>query len=322
MQPGTGLGLAIVNSIVRSESINGQVDISSTEGVGTEIRVTFDAAHADEDRTLSHPDKMDILGRIPTVTLIGFDPGSRGNNLLREVLIKYLTQWWGFSVVEDSEQEPADIALLNEDVTPMLDEASERGIRRPFVLLTSTRLDTKHSAIHEFDRMGGFCRVVTKPVGPSRLRQVLRACIQWVAFREGSARNSPTMQTPDSQRSATMSQFVSFGAEPPMSTLISRHASQEGDISSSSGRPRMMTRAKTYHPLLRTMTPSAGSSQDLQPSAELPSSPGNSTVIVGNGGTLLKSSIGTFDAKRGRTKVLIIEDNKILRELLCVYLPA
>lgn len=35
LQTGTGLGLAIVNSIIRSDSVNGKVDVWSSEGLST-----------------------------------------------------------------------------------------------------------------------------------------------------------------------------------------------------------------------------------------------------------------------------------------------
>ena len=38
-------------------------------------------------------------------------------------------------------------------------------------------------------------------------------------------------------------------------------------------------------------------------------------IAVGSGGTLLKSSVGTLDAKKP-VRVLVVEDNTILRNLL------
>lgn len=315
MQPGTGLGLAIVNSIVRSDSINGKVDISSTEGVGTEIRVTFDATTIPgEDTPVSNSDKMNLMNRTPTISLVGFDDGSKGTALLREVVIKYLTQWWGFDVIEDPSI-PSDIVLLNEDLAPLLEAVTEGDTRRPFVILTSARLDMKTGAVYDFGRTGGFCRVVNKPAGPSRLRQVLRACIQWIAFREGDLQASPSTPAPDGQRSVTIPQRLVFAQDTSLPGLV-RHTSQDGNLPTPNSRPRMIPRAKTYHPILRTRTPPPMTSSTTP--LELPSSPGDSTVLVGNAGTLLKSSLGSFEGRRGRLRVLLIEDNQILRDLLYV----
>src|ERR1700733_3717789 len=85
LQTGTGLGLAIVNSIVRSESVGGKVDVWSEEGVGTEIKVTFMAETLeDEDTTDSGPMKFDDPQRPPTVSLTGFDQTHDGSRLLSE----------------------------------------------------------------------------------------------------------------------------------------------------------------------------------------------------------------------------------------------
>lgn len=51
--------------------------------------------------------------------------------------------------------------------------------------------------------------------------------------------------------------------------------------------------------------------------AESSSSIGDGTINVGAGGTLLKSSVGTLD-RQGRVRVLVVEDNQILRDLLYV----
>jgi hypothetical protein len=44
----------------------------------------------------------------------------------------------------------------------------------------------------------------------------------------------------------------------------------------------------------------------------------NSTVTIGTDGILLESSIRTLDLNRPRPKVLVVEDNNILRNLLYV----
>jgi len=43
-------------------------------------------------------------------------------------------------------------------------------------------------------------------------------------------------------------------------------------------------------------------------------------VTVGTGGILLKSSIGTVDSSTLRARVLVVEDNRILRDLLMKWL--
>ena len=52
LQTGTGLGLAIVNSIVRSRSVDGKVDVWSAEGVGTEIKKVLELQSEQHVNTL------------------------------------------------------------------------------------------------------------------------------------------------------------------------------------------------------------------------------------------------------------------------------
>jgi hypothetical protein len=75
---------------------------------------------------------------------------------------------------------------------------------------------------------------------------------------------------------------------------------------------------------LRSTTTPSMASNVLPPtveSDEAPSSPAlngtaTSTVSVGTGGTLLKSSVGTIDTTEHQFRVLVVEDNSILRNLL------
>ena len=99
LQSGTGLGLVIVNSIIRPDSVNGHVEVSSTEGAGTEIRITFNAA-VPEDEQPPETKKLELHeGKRPMASMIGFDDRSRGTNLLRDVVRRYLTEWWGFDII-------------------------------------------------------------------------------------------------------------------------------------------------------------------------------------------------------------------------------
>lgn len=314
LQSGTGLGLAIVNSIIRSDSVNGHVDVSSTEGVGTEIRITFDATVPDDEQSLD-TEKIESQGPLPSVSMIGFDDATKGTALLRDVIGKYLSSWWGFEIVPTSSESVGDILVLNEDATMISDAVTQKDTSRPFVLLTSSRADTEVMGIvYDFERMGGFCRVVAKPVGPSRLRQVVKACVHMINFRE-SQRTTPHSSTPGSARSSTLPSFQPYSPEPglPMAGM-SRRTSQDSQHPS---RPRILPRAHTFHPTLptaRTSSPSLSSAPSAQ---EYPSSPGDTTITVGVGGTLLKTSIGSLE-RQGRVRVLVVEDNQILRDLLYV----
>ncbi|KAH8118230.1 hypothetical protein DFH11DRAFT_1724183 [Phellopilus nigrolimitatus] len=275
LQSGTGLGLAIVNSIIRSESVNGQVEVSNEK--------------------LSEFEKLEIQGKQPTISMIGFDDGSKGTTLLRKVVMEYLTSWWGFEIVPVSSGTQGDILVLNED-TRLISQAIEaKDIFHPFVLLTSSRADAGTMAtVYDFERSGGFCRLVSKPAGPSRLRQVLKACVHMIHFRDNSQHSTPLAHSPEASRPSTMPPLSFFPESVPGHVGVLRRLSQESSAQNPL-RPRMMPRAATFNPTL-------------------------SGRIGTRWGTLLKSSMNVGHQTQGRTRVLVVEDNQILRDLLIRWL--
>ncbi len=193
MQTGTGLGLAIVNSIVQSRGVDGKVDVWSAENVGTEIKVTFSAETVEQDGL--SPKVSDTLNsdleHPLRVSLVGFDDPHRGVQLLRKVLTHYLVSWWKFRIAPPGS--PGDIVVANEDLSTLQLAIERRDTRQPFVFLTVSRGE-KHlmTTVTEFERLGGFCRILYKPGGPSRLRQALQLCIHALKI---SRRSSPAPET-------------------------------------------------------------------------------------------------------------------------------
>ncbi|KLO17145.1 hypothetical protein SCHPADRAFT_847062 [Schizopora paradoxa] len=320
LNPGTGLGLAIVNSIIRSESVNGQVDVNSTEGVGTEIRITFDAGIPEDEPPIAEPERFDIHGKQPTATLLGFDDGTKGTTLLRNVMEMYLKTWWGFEVIDAESGSLGDVLIVNEDVSRLVTALEEKDLQRPFILLASGRADANIMAtIYDFDRIGGFCRLVAKPVGPSRLRQVLKACIGMITFRESSRRSTPSSRSFEANRSSTIPGPISPSSDVLAGpSAMSRRVSQETGMHSVS-RPRLGPRAQTFHPVLPVSRPSSSRASPVISPAALPESQNELTITVGSGGTLLKKSVGTLE-KQGKINILVVEDNEILRSLLSKWL--
>jgi len=174
LQTGTGLGLAIVSSIVTSEVVGGKVDVWSQEGVGTEIKVTFNA-EVDDDEFGELNDMEPIpheTGPLPVISLIGFDGSHQGTSRLKKIFRSYLEDWWQFNVVADLQK--SNIVILNEEVEPVIMATENQDTSRPFIILSAGRgsLPIMHVAT-EHERIGGFCRILYKPGGPSRLRSIL-----------------------------------------------------------------------------------------------------------------------------------------------------
>ncbi|KAK7044175.1 hypothetical protein VNI00_007895 [Paramarasmius palmivorus] len=323
LQTGTGLGLAIVNSIVTSESVGGKVDVWSEEGVGTEIKVTFHADLPDEtDEAIpaseTGPFKFDDPYHPPTVSLVGFESDHKGVELLRGVLKNYLVSWWGFDIKE-SKSEYGDIVIVNEDVTPITAATERRDTSRPFIVLSASRGSPAiMSVASEHERIGGFCRVIYKPGGPSRIRSVLKLCLHAMKFVAGPSQSS-TPASSESRIEASAQRPINYKASPSETIyLATRRNSEETATFQSLQRPLMDRRSATVHP-----TSSTSWTTDTAPVEESDESTESDTVeiAVGSGGTLLKSSVGTIQSEH-KAKILVVEDNNILRNLLVKWLTS
>ncbi|KAF7330327.1 Histidine kinase [Mycena venus] len=312
LQTGTGLGLAIVNSIVKSESVNGKVDVWSEEGIGTEIKVIFTAQIPSDEETVSEmePFKFDDPIHPVTVSLVGFEDEHKGVQLLHTVIQTYLVSWWGFEV-RPPEQDYGEIVILNEDVEPVKKATAERNTSRPFVILSTLRGNPGVMAIaSEHERIGGFCRIIYKPGGPSRLYALLKLCLHAIKIGR-SGGSSPHQEHEQDEPVAAI-------------THVPRRNSEETrHVWASSSRPTMSPRSSTAHPLM------AQSWQALSSMAEKEEPPVieedgeiDTTINIGPGGTLLRSSMGTISSEERRFRVLVVEDNSILRNLLVKWLTS
>jgi len=300
LQTGTGLGLAIVNSIITSENVDGTVDVWSEEGVGTEIKVAFPAENASNGPQEQDTQSFRDDDRLPTVSLVGFDNTHKGIKLLYDTTRNYLTTWWGFEVVDDG-----DIVILNDDRAPVVAATERRDTSRPFIFLSAARGDpTIMSIASEYERIGGFCRILYKPGGPSRLRVILKLCVHALKISQSRSPSPITTWNGDMGHGSTNAKERSVSG-----SSIPRRNSDATYIRS---RPGMTPRSSTAHPLpmVQQLLPSASESVET---ADLDTPV--PTITLGSGGTLLKSSVGTLDSER-RFRVLVVEDNGILRNLL------
>ena len=318
MQTGTGLGLAIVHSIAQSKGVDGKVDVWSAENVGTEIKVTFSAEAVEEDEP--SPKVTDTLkqGRPTKISLVGFDDHHRGVQLLRRVLTHYLVSWWDFQITPPSSL--GDIVIANEDLSALQLAIERRETSRPFILLTVHRGERHLTAtVTEFERLGGFCRILYKPGGPSRLRHALKFCIHALKI---SRRSSPTPEITHHPSS----HITSSPSDLPAG--VTRRNSEEPTPAvqhSDMRRPSLGRRAITVHPVT---TWSGMPIHDEEDDGSQPDRAGrvrsmsqsqtstSPTIPVGDtGGSLLKSSIGALESRKN-VRVLVVEDNSILRNLL------
>jgi hypothetical protein len=321
LQTGTGLGLAIVNSIVQSDSVGGKVEVWSEEGVGTEIKVIFtaEAVDDDDDGANMEPLTFDDPAHLPTVSLIAFKAGHKGVELLRAVLSSYLTTWWGFVVQQNDNS--GDIIIINEDPTLVQVATHRRDISRPFIVLSASRGDAKILAIaNDHERIGGFCRVLYKPGGPSRLRSALKICLNILKIRSRRDSPSPYGQPAElfpNDAIVELHRHDHSAAQPPKP----RHHTGKDMLSHTEdlGLTTPPVDIPGARPLSGIQELEEPSSSTLQGFAADLKSTGSPTIPIGSGGSLLKSSVGIINAKELRYRVLVVEDNSILRNLMCVY---
>ena len=354
LQTGTGLGLAIVNSIVRSESVNGKVDVWSSEGMGTEIRVSFEVEVAEEEEdTSSVSSAMSMAshpGRGKSLSFFSFAEDYRGQMLSLEVLGAYAAAA-GFELKEKGE---GDIYVIHED-EEILAQVQDYG--RPVILITSGRTSLASSIRQEMQKGGGSLQIIYKPVGPAAFRRALCIAVDHLdendpQLQRNVSRNA-SISTPEDERPSITR--GSSGASQESNSTISdlnqhkfaqaanrapllRRRSDEADaqLHAKSNRPPLHPRGVTYHhPPKHSSRPShasppkrfdgvedahsVGSSNSPQPGS--PNS-ALSTISLADGGVMLKAAtIPPTAPRRERVpRVLIIEDNVINRRVLGAFL--
>lgn len=331
LHTGTGLGLAIVNSIVKSEGIRGKVDVYSTEGMGTEIRVTIETelpSRSSSTRANEKATKPLTRRRIPAAKVFpeAFRATHRGQKLLREVLSSYMTGWWGATAASSCDD--ANILLVNEDVGTVQGLIQQQQTTWPVVLLASQRGESELSkCVSAFEKIGGQCFVVYKPVRPSHLFKALeRALGTLEPSSNGSEARanslSPLWRPPLTQRPSLFSaEEVAIAARERVTSASGGDGvSTNRDARAPSNQRRHSDEMKLprHRPIFaHSRTHHVGKFDKLEPntiheSPERPLSP--LEVSWGN----RQSGTSTNDSRLIR--VLIVEDNHVNRALLAQWL--
>ncbi|KAG6373418.1 Fph type histidine kinase [Boletus reticuloceps] len=304
LQAGTGLGLAIVSSIVRSPSVSGKVEVVSSENVGTDIKVIFEAEISEEDSSnIQDPFFFDDQLQPPVISFLGFKKRGRGAQLLSEVLRKYSITWWGFTPQRE-DAELGDIVILNEDPSPVVTALEKMDNHRSFIILSSSRGSPRIMELcNAYENNGGFCRVVHKPGGPFRFRTALKQLLR-ARQRRQHRLASFTNSGMSSEESVSL-----------QSTIADDYSEPNGSIDDWPDQPTLL------------YTGISGVAVSISPDSEMVFKPAdgeqtvnNSTLVAGAGGTLLKTPVGSVRPTKPHRKVLVVEDNNILRSLLAKWL--
>ena len=329
LQTGTGLGLAIVNSIVRSDGVNGKVDVWSAEGMGTEIRVSFEATVIDEeDDSSNHSATSSVssaFGGNHSVSFMGFDTSQRGHILSLDVLSSYACSW-DFDIKDNQ----ADITIIHEDEPYARNQILQQ---KPVVFLSGSRRGEVTELANRTMKAGGFLQVLYKPIGPSALRAALVSAVHWL-------QNAPALTDPLSpadlerppvtrtssdasvESNSTISELSSHKFSKQQARLpLYRRRSEEAAEQTVIPRPQMAPRGLTYHhapppKLVRqvSMATSEDSMASGSPSSSL------STFSLADGGAMLKAAAAPPVAQGQAPRVLVVEDNVINRRVLGAFL--
>ena len=336
LQSGTGLGLAIVNSIVRSDSVDGKVDVWSSEGLGTEIRVSFEVEAVDDEDDLSSASSTvstaQNFGQNHTVSLLGFDHTLRGHMLLLDILSSYAAGWH-FDV-----SEPGDIIIINEDGA-WLD--APRSDVRPVIVLLSSRSSHILDKRDAFNQAGCYCQILFKPVGPSAFRKALTSAVEFVEERVNPARRESLTPFADASDRPSISRGVSdASADSGASGESNESASTISELTQSHSGGSRLSHAERL-PLTRRRSEEVDPILPIRPALaprgvtyhhayvnptlddkSLPSSPSStiSTISLADGGVMLKSAAADVPRKSKVARVMVVEDNVINRRVLGAFL--
>ncbi|KAI6099687.1 hypothetical protein F5141DRAFT_1142858 [Pisolithus sp. B1] len=318
LQTGTGLGLAIVHSIVRSPSVAGKVEVVSEEGVGTEIKVVFEAETLNEPNNLHEPFVFEDLDRQPVLSLLGFKKRGRGTQLLHDVICKYLQSWWGFALHHEGE-ELGDIVIVNEDPSPVVTALEKTDTSRSFIILSSSRGSPRVMGIcNAYENNGGVCRIVHKPGGPFRLRAALKQLLR--------ARHRRRQRIASYSSAVTASEdTVSLHSAMLLDDLTGSERRRRGSMDVWSTNPRsppvppMPSPELSYSTIADSERDSAFQTLDIDLD-----SINDTNISVARGVSEIMPRQSASSTTGGEThqvkRVLVVEDNSILRSLLIKWL--
>lgn len=189
-------------------------------------------------------------------------------------------------------------------------------------------------AVSDYERNGGFSRLAYKPMGPGRLYSILKLCLHALNISSSSRSQSSDRTTLDTSAKMVNGHVseASSASEPlerTIGTLPRRLSEETGSKTFRHVRPSLGSRSVTAHPLASWSHVDSieeqvdgpmdkGYGSDTGVSSSSPTSP---TISVGVGGSLLRSSINSVRTK-GSVRVLVVEDNAILRNLLIKWLQS
>ncbi|KAE8349470.1 hypothetical protein BDV28DRAFT_60715 [Aspergillus coremiiformis] len=187
---GTGLGLSIVRSLVKS--LNGRIDVNSTPGEGTTVKVTMPLSRPDVEDIAEDP----LASRSPFVKendsptesrllrdshsgrrvgIAGVEPDETASHPCWSVVSGYLTEWYGLELVSWKSRTPVDIVLAD-GATLSADLKKRFTTRVPALLLLCDKTIDRATKLKECSSLASIVNIIRPPCGPHKLARSIRKC--------------------------------------------------------------------------------------------------------------------------------------------------
>ncbi|KAE8315559.1 hypothetical protein BDV41DRAFT_586402 [Aspergillus transmontanensis] len=187
---GTGLGLSIVRSLVKS--LNGRINVNSTPGEGTTVKVTLPLLRPDVEDIAEDP----LTPRSPSakekdsptesrllrdnhagrrVAIAGVEPDETAGHPWWSIISRYLTEWYGLELVSWSSQGPVDI-VLSDGATSAADLKKQFATKVPVLLLLCDKSVDRATKLKECSSLASIVNIIRPPCGPHKLARSIRKC--------------------------------------------------------------------------------------------------------------------------------------------------
>ncbi|KAL5049923.1 hypothetical protein BDW71DRAFT_174348 [Aspergillus fruticulosus] len=188
---GTGLGLSIVRSLVKS--LGGSIDIHSSPGEGTTVRVTVPLSRPGDDVEVIPPTTdLEIIRSAPEKDSLNICDLLRHKYANKRAAIlgmgiedpvglwasisDYLTKWYCFELVSWPSEQPVDIVLADEhmlvDLPPTF---STTTTLPPLVIICSRSIDYE-TARSQWSPLADIVSIINRPCGPYKLARTIQKC--------------------------------------------------------------------------------------------------------------------------------------------------
>ncbi|KAE8377168.1 hypothetical protein BDV26DRAFT_264305 [Aspergillus bertholletiae] len=272
---GTGLGLSIVRSLVKS--LNGRIDVNSTPGEGTTVKVTLPLLRPDVEDIAEDP----LTPRSPSVkekdsptesrllrdhhagrrvAIAGVKPDEIASHPRWSIVSRYLTDWYGLELVSWSSRTPVDI-VLSDGATSTADLKKQVATRVPALLLLCNKLVDRTTKLEECASLANIVNIIRPPCGPHKLARSIRK------FFDAQIDSLPTTKSIVLPKRPTFLPDGKGGFEPEFSDDVADLT--PGTMSSSAASSSLGSAHSPIHSEIQGMLPTI-----LSPSSSVrPSSP-------------------------------------------------